>query len=207
MRIRKGTMQAHPGSWCTEMIIPRTAIALILTFALQSVPVKSSAQQVSESGDVTVAPEAAESAAEAQQKIPFSPALVGLPGFPDPLTKPEDHARAIELIEARLAVLREARQDGRTDEQGDGAGEAADALRSEEQDPRIAPLQALLLVVQHGAALAASQTLVSGGRRPCRPLLRARRQPRQQRRLAVLRPRPSRGHRGQSGGPGLQPRS
>ena len=137
------------------MIIPRTAIALILTFALQSVPVKSSAQQVSESGDVRVAPEAVESAAEAQQKIPFSPALVGLPGFPDPLTTPEDHARAIELIEARIAVLSEARQDGRTDERRDGAGEAADALRGEEQDPRIAPLQAMLLAVQHGAALAA----------------------------------------------------
>ena len=137
------------------MMIPRKAIVLVLAVALQSVPFLVSAQPVSENGDSVATPEAVESVAEAEQQIPFKPALVGLPDFPDPLTTPEDHARALELIEARLAALPGVRPDGRTGEPGDGAGEVADAGRTEEQDPRIAPLQALLQAVKHGAALAA----------------------------------------------------
>jgi small-conductance mechanosensitive channel len=137
------------------MMFPGKAIVFILATVLQSVTLPLSAQPLSENGDVAATPQAVESAAEAEQQIPFDPALVGLPGFPDPLTTAEDYARALELIEARLGALREVGPDAEAgDPPDDGSADAA-AGREADQDPRTVRLQALLLAVKHGAAIAA----------------------------------------------------
>jgi MscS family membrane protein len=137
----------------------RTAIAFVLAAAVQSVALGLPAQSDQEPTEAAAVPEATESAAEAEHGIPFDPALVGLAGFPDPLKTSEDYARAQNLIEARLARLKELpvekepakpggpQNNGPAEDVGEGQEEALGA--------RTAALQALLVAVKQGAALAA----------------------------------------------------
>lgn len=127
----------------------RAKIAFVLAVTLQLCGVRLHAEPVPEAADTADTVETIEPAVEAENRMPFDPALVGLPDFPDPITTPEEFARGQQLIEARLASLNERKID-----EGAAASESADA-QAPAEDPRIAPLKALLLAAKQGAALAA----------------------------------------------------
>ncbi len=131
----------------------RATIAFALAAELLAVPFALADQPVPErSGDASIQ-ESVEPAAEVDPRAPFDLALVGLPGFPYPLATQDDFSRAVELTDARIAELSEA-QGG--ENQVETANAEPDAeVADEGEDPRIAPLRALRLALQRGAALAA----------------------------------------------------
>ena len=134
-------------------------IAFFLAAAVQSVALGLPAESDQETAKAAAVPEPMESATEAESRIPFDTALAGLPDYPDPLRTAEDYARAEELIQARLAGLEELTAHRKPADAGEPKdnGLAEDAEEGQEEAPgaRTAALQALLLAVKQGAALAA----------------------------------------------------
>lgn len=122
-------------------------------------PLALPAQSVHGGAEADADPAAVESTSGAEHRIPFDPALVGLPDLPDPPVTSEDFERAQGLIEARLAELVGPGTEGASAESAEPseAAPADDAAegQAQAQDPRLAALEALLLAVEQGAVLAA----------------------------------------------------
>ena len=66
-------------------------------------PESATAQQTGEGA--AAGAEAAQEPNQQPSELPFDPALVGLPGLPQPMISAEDFRRALDLIDARLAEL------------------------------------------------------------------------------------------------------
>ena len=99
---------------------------------------------------------AADATPQAESRLSFNPALVGLPGFPDPPQSAEDYQRAADLVEARLMTLQallasdESPLESTTD---DSAEPVDDPLADPLADPRVERLEALRAAVQQAATL------------------------------------------------------
>ena len=76
-------------------MIHRASTTFLLSILLPFIPVAPLAQSLPGMAGSDAGSAAVESTtAEAEPRIPFDPALVGLPDFPDPLSTPGDYARA-----------------------------------------------------------------------------------------------------------------
>ncbi len=158
------------------------ALGLALLFGLSAGAAEDAGSATGESAaeDADAAAAAtgdAENAGTATAALPFDPALVGLPGLPATLDKPEDFERALTLIDARLEALRAPPEQPPTDERPseqppapseamadqdvgieselseDAATGARDTAETQTTDPRIALLETLRFTIERRAAL------------------------------------------------------
>lgn len=133
-------------------LIYRATMAVALAAELLAAPFAVAVQSVPEQSNGASVQESVAPAAQEDPRAAFDLALVGLPDFPYPLQTQDDFGRAVELTDARIAELSESRAQG---QQAETASAEPDAEAEEGEDPRIAPLRALRLGLQRGAALAA----------------------------------------------------
>jgi small-conductance mechanosensitive channel len=144
------------------MMIHRATIIFFFAAFLQSALFALHAQSVPEAEEDNTDPAKTESAAEDAHRLPFDPALIGLPDFPETLASPKDYAKAQALIESRLAKLDQHETKGKPDKTRDTQEEGpADEPGEDQQSGQasgIVPfLQELLLAVKQGAVLVARQ--------------------------------------------------
>lgn len=152
---------------------PASAVAADADAQGAAAPESVSAQQTGEGA--AAGAEAAQEPNQRPSELPFDPALVGLPGLPQPMISAEDFHQALDLIDARLAELEAALEalpvdaDPAADAAAAGEdaapppGEAADTADTPNESPAESPaehigqqlklLRDLRLVVQRRATL------------------------------------------------------
>jgi len=143
-------------------MIHRATIIFFFAAFLQSALFALHAQSVPEAAEDNTDPAKTESAAEDAHRLPFDPALIGLPDFPETLASPKDYAKAQALIESRLAKLDQQETKGKLDKTRDTqeegpADEPGEDQQSGQASGIVPSLQELLLAVKQGAVLVARQ--------------------------------------------------